>query len=133
MGKRGPTPSGKLSVIQTPKTPPKPPKWLGKWGSKAWKDLCAAREFGPADMLHLEAYCHAYQEFHESREKWEEGGKLYEVPAGNGGMRENPLIGIMNGHKKQLKDLGSKLGLFGKQVKDETPKTTISKRKMFGA
>lgn len=121
MGKRGPQPRGKLSVIPSAKSALPAPKWLGVWGKRAWKQLCSARTFGPADRLHLEAYCHAYQEFHEAREQWETTGKAYEVPAGNGGMRENPVIGIMNGHKKQLKELGSKLGLFGSQTKENAP------------
>lgn len=134
MGKRGPAPKGKLSSIPSKKdsSVPRAPSWLGRWGREAWKTVCESHSFDPDARQLLEMYCHAYQEFHESREQWEQEGRKRTVPAGNGGERLNPLLDDMKTNKKQMKDLGTKLGLFDGASKADAPAAVPSKRVLYG-
>lgn len=145
MGKRGPKPGGKLSVVaqKTPKRPG-PPVGMTKRARGRWlvivKDY-AVDHFKAGDIPLLRAYCEAEAMHFLACEKCEGEEAVITVETQNGPVpRENPWFKIMEKTAATMASLGTKLRICansrisGKQAAKETPEAETPRgRKMFGA
>lgn len=113
MGKRGPKPAGKLTVLdKTIQKRISPPPGLSKRARSLWKSVVEsvpADHFKQADIPLLVAYVEAADLAKKAEAQIRKLGLI--VSGGNGGPKANPAIAIKTAQAGIMASLATKLGL----------------------
>ena len=96
-----------------PKTIPNPPSHFNRWAKKVWREygqlLLDAGLFTELDSVAFEMFCQAYGRWIDAERQLLEEGEI--LTSAQGGLYQNPRLGIANRAWDQLKRMLPEFGL----------------------
>lgn len=127
MGKRGPEPGGKLTVIN-PRPPkrPEPPRDMSKRAKATWRAIVRslpAEHFPAGSLPLLRAYCEAEEVHHKATKIIDRAGPIIKSENPNyPTIKANPAVAIQTAKSGEMAQLSTKLKLNVNSYRDREKK-----------